>query len=545
MTQAPTQTSRWLYGPVADLMLGCGLLYALVSVVFLLDGGAVFRSVPIMVPALLIALVSAPHYGATLMRVYDRREDRRGYFLFSVVATLALAAVFAVALFDRWTGSVLATVYLTWAGWHYTGQNYGIAAMFLRRRGVKLEGRSRSLLHGSFVLSYALVFLVMHSQAAPVADPGDEVRLIPLAIPKSLNDVVIPLTGAAYLGTTAAWTFMLARESRRLSDLGPTLLISVTQALWWSIPYCARFFDFGGGWVPLDWDSRSAFFPWIAGAHALQYLWITSFYARSSSGWHGQARYYLTVLTAGSAIWALPALVFAPGKGAFDWNFALLLAAAVNIHHFILDGAIWKLRHMKIARVLISNASSETEDRQSGGGLRKLVWGIAVLGLVVTVYSLTEEYLIESAARRARDLEGVARSLDRQAWLGKTSAFEHFKLGRQFELAGKPDEATAQFEISAGMKPRVESIKRLIGHYQRSGDAAGFVRSCDRLFALDGVDRPPIEVPALEDLAQGVPDDFAAACVRVARAARPAAPRGDPTGGAGLDGNARGRAGYD
>jgi hypothetical protein len=536
MTQALPPTHRWLHGPLTDLLFGCGLLYAIVSVVFVLDGGAVFEGVPLFVPALLIALVSAPHYGATLVRVYDQRSDRRGYFLFSVVATLALMAVFGVALFDRWVGSVLATVYLTWAGWHYTGQNYGISAMFLRRRGLEVDGLSRRMLHTSFTLSYAIVFLVMHGQAAPLADPGVEVRLIPLAIPSGVSDLAIPLVLLGYLGTTVAWIFLLARRAQRLSDLVPTMLISATQALWWSIPYGARFFDLGAGLVPFDWSARSLLFPWIACAHALQYLWITSFYARSSGRWKGQAHYYLSVLTAGSAIWALPALAFAPGMDSFDWNFALLLAATVNLHHFILDGAIWKLRHMKIARILIADQAGHESEGTSGGRVRVAIWATAAVGLVLTVHSLAEQYLIEPAAIRSGNLEGAADSLDRQAWLGRNNAFSRFKLGRRFERAGKPEAAIAQFEISVGLEPRVESIKRLIGHYQRSEDAAGFVRACDRLFELDSVDRP-IPTPDLEELAGSIPQDFRVACVQAARAARPvAAGTVDRTGGAGQDG---------
>ncbi|MAE69635.1 MAG: hypothetical protein CME06_04095 [Gemmatimonadetes bacterium] len=518
-----------MYGPLTDLLFGCGLLYAILCVVFLFDGGAVFDGVPLAIPALLIALASAPHYGATLVRVYDQRSDRRGYFMFSVVTTIALAAVFGVALFERWIGSIFATVYLTWAGWHYTGQNYGIAAMFLRRRGVTLDGIARRALYTSFTLSYVLVFLVMHGQAEPVADPGIEVRLVPLAIPGGFNELAIPLVTVAYFASTVAWVVLLARRVARFSDLLPTLLISGAQALWWSIPYVARFFDLGAGLVPVDWGSRSLLFPWIACAHSLQYLWITSFYARSSSHWNGHTRYYLSVLTAGSAIWALPALLFAPGGAAFDWNFALLLAATVNLHHFILDGAIWKLRNVKIARILISDDFAGEAEGSNGGRVRIAVWAIAGLGLMLTAHSLAEQFLIEPAALRSGNLEAAAKSLDRQAWLGKNSAFDRFQLGRRFEAAGNPEAAIAQFEISAGLEPRVESIKRLIGHYQRSRNAPGFVRSCDRLFELDSVDRP-MPTPELEILAQKVPAKFREACVQTARAARPvAAVPGDPT----------------
>ena len=136
MADATVRSDRWLYGPLPDLLFGCGLLYVLTSILLGVNGGALFHAIPPAVPGLFTSFVSVPHYGATLVRVYDQRADRRAYFFFSVLATGALIALFSVSLANPWIGSVLATVYLTWAGWHYTGQNYGIASMFLGRRGV-------------------------------------------------------------------------------------------------------------------------------------------------------------------------------------------------------------------------------------------------------------------------------------------------------------------------------------------------------------------------------------------------------------------------
>ena len=148
MTEAQTRTSPWLFGPVPDLLCGCGGLYAGIALLFAFDGGALLRAVPPLVPGLLIAFLSAPHYGATLLRVYERRADRRAYFLFSIVVTGGLIVLFGLALLDAFVGSILVTVYLTWSGWHYSGQNYGIASMFLRRRGLAPStGVRLSLIH--------------------------------------------------------------------------------------------------------------------------------------------------------------------------------------------------------------------------------------------------------------------------------------------------------------------------------------------------------------------------------------------------------------
>jgi hypothetical protein len=502
-----------------DLLLGCGLLYVGICLAFVVDGGSLFREMPIAIPGAILALVSAPHYGATLLRVYDQRADRRGYFAFSVVSTGALLIVFGYALVDRWTGSIFATIYLTWAAWHYTGQNYGIATLFLRRRGVDLDASSRRVLHASFTLSFLLVFLGMHGQSAATADPSVQISLIPLAIPKPFNDIAIPFVLLAYVGTTIAWIAILSRRCLKISDLLPTLLISGIQSLWWTIPYSVMYFEHGTGLIPLDWQWRNDFFVWVAAGHAAQYLWVTSYYARASEKWDGQTRYYARVLVAGSAVWALPALAFAPGRADFDWNFALLLAAAVNIHHFILDGAIWKLRHSKIARVLISDGSDQPIDPNQSTVLRRFVWAIAAVGLVLTLHSFVEMYALFPSAVRSGNFAGAAQSLDRQAWLGKSSAFSRFMVGRELEVRGDFEAAAEQFEISFGMGNRIDSLKRLIVDYDRLGDAEGFVHSCERLDEIEGAGGPTL--PSVTPIKAGVVStEFRMACLRIARTAR-------------------------
>ena len=236
MGAPPAQSSRWLFGPVPDLFLGCGLLFGLASFALSFDGGLLFGALPIGVSAVLVSLVSAPHYGATILRVYDQREDRRAYFLFSVVATLALLALVAASFFERWIGSALATVYLTWSGWHYTAQNYGISAMFLRRRGVDVSGASRRLLHGSFTLSYVIVFLVMHGEPPPDGDPGTLIRMIPLGLPQAFQLFVVPLVALAYLVVTLAWWVLVAVRGARLADLAPTLTLMTVSYTHLTLP---------------------------------------------------------------------------------------------------------------------------------------------------------------------------------------------------------------------------------------------------------------------------------------------------------------------
>ena len=94
----------------------------------------------------------------------------------------------------------------------------------------------------------------------------------------------------------------------------------------------------------------------------------------------------------GAALWILPALLFAPGALGdlpYDAGLLVMIAAAVNVHHFILDGAIWKLRDGRIARILIRDPAQRGEPEVTpaatpaarGGWLRTpaavLIWSAA------------------------------------------------------------------------------------------------------------------------------------------------------------------------
>ena len=75
--------------------------------------------------ALLTILISAPHYGATLLRVYENRTDRGKYFLFAVHVTLAVCTLYVIGLYSTTVASWLLTVFVIWSPWHYRARTTG------------------------------------------------------------------------------------------------------------------------------------------------------------------------------------------------------------------------------------------------------------------------------------------------------------------------------------------------------------------------------------------------------------------------------------
>jgi len=477
-TAPAPRAGGWLYGPVPDLLFGCGLLYALLFVAFALFGPSLRALQPAYLIPALILFVSMPHYGGTLVRVYDQRRDRRSYAFFSIWATLLIATLFVWGAFTSVVASWLFTVYITWSPWHYTGQNYGLAVMFLRRRGVPLSLGVKRLLYASFLLAYLLTFLVFHSaisvidyNARGAADTS--VVFLPLGIPPAVYQLVFPLAAVAYLATLVASAVLLLRHARG-RDLVPAAALVLTQALWFSIPFGVRYFGIETGVEPIDLlrNQIQDYFSWVAIGHAAQYLWVTSYYARGSGSWRGFPRYFGKVLASGVAIWMLPVLFFAPlvrGHYEYAGGLALLVSSVVNIHHFILDGAIWKLRNSKIASVLIRAqpelpAGLPEPVAPKKNLLRPAVWGVATAGLAIGLSVYWLEFFTLRAAFDRRDYLGISRAFDRLAWFGRDSSAGRIVVGQTAARAGDWETALAAYQdafaLAPGRTPLLEQMAR-------------------------------------------------------------------------------------
>jgi tetratricopeptide (TPR) repeat protein len=465
----------WLFGPWPDLLLGCGVLYALLLAAFLVAGPELRQLQPGLVFPLLVLLVGTPHYGATLLRVYEQRRDRRAYVIFSLWATLAVIALFVGSLWIGPLASFFVTLYLTWSPWHYTGQNYGLSVMFLRRGGVALEPRTKRWIYASFLLSYALVFLILHTADATANDlPSGygevSARFHPLGIPRAFTGVAAPLLLAANVFALARAAFALRGAARRA--LLPASLLALSQILWFSLPYGLDALGVKVASEALRFDMRTHYFLWIAAAHSTQYLWVTAYFARQSGGWRGHAPYYAKVLAAGAAAWTLPVLLFgthAFGPLAFDAGLGALVAAAVNIHHFVLDGAIWKLRG-PIAQILIRSDAVEAEGKgERSVWPRRLVWAVCCAALAVSFAVVAVEQRVRSALAR-RDFETVRAGVSQLEAVGRESGSLQLAIGNALLAERRLVEARESYRRGQELLPNASSELLLASTYEREGD---------------------------------------------------------------------------
>ncbi len=479
-------SGRWLFGPVPDLVLGCGLGYAAFFLAQVLAGDTLRAWLPLALQPFLTLLIGGPHYGATLLRVYQRREDRQRYALFAVWLSALIAALYLVGLSSIWVGSWIVTVYLTWSPWHYSGQNYGVTLMLLRRRGVDVTPLAKRLLYASFLLSFALVFLTLHGVApgatyAPADTADATYSFQSLGIPFSLAMGLSALAGVGFLACGGG-ALLLLKRSGSWNDLGPAVVLVAVQALWFVLPSASQLVPSLGGVDPFDPVHAPYTFMWVAMGHFVQYLWITTYYAERTGHERGHARFLAKTLVAGAALWTVPVFLFSPallgGLGVFhslpwDMGLGLLTAASVNIHHFMLDGAIWKLRDGRISRVLLRRVEAATELERAAPPIQPaptwrapLLWGTGVVVLALALFVRFAGQRFQGGIDE-RDVVAMIRSSDRLRALGRGSPKYDVAIAQMLVTQDRADEALRYVERSLDLYPSSRAYHVLAQIHER------------------------------------------------------------------------------
>ena len=382
--------------------------------------------------------ISIPHYGSTLLRVYEHAEDRRKYRFFTVHLTAVVWLWFIASTQSPMLGSALVTLYLVWSPWHYMGQNYGVALMFLGRRGIKIDRDLKRLIHLSFLCSFFLAATEMQS----LKTSGGTYPVLSLEISDSTRDVLYLLFGSTYLYATGKAAAQLLKTASAAALL-PTALLVFSQALWFLVPLLANRFMLGQDTVALSMEQGVYAFFWIAIAHAAQYLWITSYYARKEQSAGSVPGFLGKALVAGALIWMIPALLFSPGLlGTVSYNagLALLVAAAVNVHHFMLDGAIWKLRNGKIASILLRSKDEEVEPSTSRAGamVKPALVAVGVVCVLIEYLGVVNAMQAQRALE-AKNLDAALRSASTLELIRRDDPYLHINIANLASRNGRND----------------------------------------------------------------------------------------------------------
>ncbi len=345
MTARPLYFVNWW---VDSLAVGGLSILTAIALLALADASDAAVLTPLVFPVAL--LVNYPHFSATVYRLYQNPENLREFPVTAIgLPVLLVGAVTAGLCQPELIAPYFVMLYLLWSPYHYSGQTVGLTLVYARRAGFRI-GRRERLALSSFVFSAFLCGTIRMQQS--VSHDG----LI------DLNGLLVPAFtfppwlywGAQAVMASGALLFcgfaigLCLREKRLLP---PIMLLPAATHFIWFVP---------GAELKAFWVIIPAF-------HSLQYLLIALFVQlKRRSEVAATAKCPTQSLAAEAMRWGivnviggvllfigLPVGLVAigfPPVTAFG-----LIIAAVNIHHFFVDGVIWKLREPATSSALMTS----------------------------------------------------------------------------------------------------------------------------------------------------------------------------------------------
>jgi hypothetical protein len=331
--RAARPTSAFFVNAPVDLFCIGGASLALFG--FLRWSGGMGMQKAAIGASALVFVLNWPHFAATSFRLYGNKAGISRFPLTALVAPILCAgAVFASLRSPLIVAPVFLKIFLIWSPYHYSGQTVGLTMIYARRTGLRFAPWARVALSGFVFLTY-----LSQSAAAEVAPAGNVysgVHLPSFAVPQWLPWA---LTIAMYACGAVALGFVAVHCIRNRRSVPTLALLPALSQFVWFVP---------GAMVP-------GFREFVPAFHSLQYLlvaWSMHLHETFADGGRRPGRAFVlsqTVrwavgVTAGGALlmWALPS---APGWLGGDPLLAFgVVAAGVQVHHFLVDGVIWKLK---------------------------------------------------------------------------------------------------------------------------------------------------------------------------------------------------------
>ena len=349
-----SSAGRCFVGPLFDSLLIGGGLSLLVVPLLLVDrdlpglGALASRLDALTGPEALpyaILLIPGAHFAASTVRLYTKPGTSTSLPFLTMGFPLVVFAVLTLCLlWPQQLGRSFQSLYLTWSPYHYAAQAYGLTVMYSMRSGCSLGPRDKRLLYWGAMLPFLYSFFSTVGAGFSWLVPGWAYHSAPVQGGLGVLRPALAVAGFAAPFALYAW---LRRGGRSpMPWIGGVLLLS--NAIWWYVLPPLRAFV------------------WATIFHGIQYLAITMiFHVRQQVArpenrrgplYHVVWFYTVCLALAYGMFNCLPQAYVLAG---FSLSESLLLvAAAINIHHFIVDAYIWRLAPRDSNRTVVDSGGA-------------------------------------------------------------------------------------------------------------------------------------------------------------------------------------------
>lgn len=338
--------NEWLKSAGFDLGFIVGI-----AAVALVSGFVVTVRPDLFIPVMLVDLwvLGYHHVIATYTRLAFDRESFREHSHLTLL--LPFAVFFGTAGMAMGLGvASVVTLYLYWQWFHYTRQSWGISRAYQKKAGDVAIDESERFAKISFY-SVPLWGILYRSWQDPDTFLFLEVWTLPVPTP------VLYAVGAVAAASTLWWVWLRVKAAREGGLPVAHTLYMLSHFTVFYVGYYA-IEDINAGWLVINiWhNAQYIFFVWLYNNRKYskgidEKAKFLSTISQSRNAW---MYFGVCLLLTGVVYGALTLLQIG-----FGWPLAVIIVVyqAINFHHYLVDGWIWKLRRKKVAAPIVEDAA--------------------------------------------------------------------------------------------------------------------------------------------------------------------------------------------
>ncbi len=293
-----------------------------------------------------ILFSNSAHFASSTVRLYTKPSAGQSMPVVKIALPLVALAVVTLCMFRADTlGSNLRALYFTWSPYHYAAQAYGLSVMYCYRSGCLLNARNKQLLWWVAMLPFIYSFATAPRSGLHWIDAAGW-----LNNPTAIEFFARFQSVMPYIAFAAVpLLFWRIWKSETLPMPLISVLMLVTNGVWW-----------------FTFEPAQAFI-WATIFHGVQYLAIVIIFhvkdqMKLPTNRHGAiyhiAWFYGMSLALGFVLfdWFPRAYIYV-GFGAA--TSVMLTVAMINIHHFIVDAFIWRLKKSDNNRDIVDSSTTQ------------------------------------------------------------------------------------------------------------------------------------------------------------------------------------------
>ena len=291
-----------------------------------------------------ILLSNSAHFAASTVRLYTKPDAFHSRPFVTMGLPLVTLLLLTACMFQAGRlGPTVQALYLTWSPYHYAAQAYGLAVMYCYRSGCLLSSREKNTLWLISMVPFLYAFMTGSGVGVDWILPQ---RVLDLTLTDDIRRISSQiLVVVAFLTPLLLLAAVWRSHGRPLPII--SLLLLFSNGIWW-----------------LVLSSLDAF-AWATIFHGIQYLTIVMiFHVKDRTAEDGNTHgtlyhsvwFYGVCLMLGYGLFnVLPLAYRFAGFGRVES--IMLVVATINIHHFIVDGYIWRLKKADSNRRIVESGA--------------------------------------------------------------------------------------------------------------------------------------------------------------------------------------------